>query len=87
MTAVLLLRAGDVIVGRCAEECYDARLKACTCVCAGENHRVGREQALVNARLMTAQWVSRARENGQAIDTFEVCVEAQHEPLFPLEAA
>lgn len=85
MTALLLMRLGGDVVGRCDSACYDAKQDPCVCVCAGKNHRAGLEQAMANTREMAQEWWARAREAGRPADTYEVDVAAQHEPLFWIE--
>lgn len=84
MTALLLIRRGGDIVGQCDAKCYEAKHSVCTCVCEAANHQVGREQAVINTRAMAEGWVAKARTEGQEIDSYELDLSAQHEPLFPL---
>jgi hypothetical protein len=82
VTALLLMRLGGDVVGRCDAACYDAKHDPCVCVCASTNHGVGLEQAMVNTREMAKEWAARARATGRPIDTYELDVMTQHEPLF-----
>lgn len=81
MTALLLLRAGRGIVGRCDAACYDAREAACTCLCEGVNHRVGYEQAVANTRGIADTW-QQARARGQPVPARQWAVEVHNVPLF-----
>lgn len=84
MVAVLTVRLGGSVVDQCNATCYEARGDVCKCVCAGENHGAGYERAAANTRAMAADWVRRARANGQPIDSFELGDHANQLPLFPL---
>jgi len=48
--ATLILRKDlkGAITGRCDANCYNAKGTKCTCVCAGINHGLGRNQAINN---------------------------------------
>lgn len=81
MTALLTIRSAGSVVQSCDARCYDAEHDACKCVCGGESHGVGLEQATANARRMWAVWVDRAIR-GEVGDAFEVNLTALHEPLF-----
>ncbi|MCP9947200.1 hypothetical protein [Actinomadura madurae] len=72
MTAVLTIRAGGSVAGSCGKSCYDAEHPKCRCICIRLNHGVGLEQAIANTRAHHADWLARARADGQVIDTFEV---------------
>lgn len=77
MASLLIVRRGVDIVGHCDALCYDATHDACVCkACAGRNHGVGIEQAIVNTRALVAEW-------DQPGDV-ELADAVQHEPLFPL---
>lgn len=81
MTALLLLRSGRNIVGRCDAACYDAREQACTCVCEGANHRVGYDRAVANTRQMADTW-EQTRARGQPVPARQWAVEVTNGQLF-----
>lgn len=82
MTAVLTVRAGGSVAGSCGKSCYDAEHKTCRCVCAGENHGEGFEQAVRNAQAMAENWVRKARADGWDIDTYELGLPVVQHGLF-----
>lgn len=82
MTAVLTYRVGGSVAGSCGKSCYDAKHEKCRCVCCRMNHGVGREQAIANARAHYAEWIERARAEGQAIDTYELALDVVQHALF-----
>ncbi|TDD37838.1 hypothetical protein E1287_07200 [Actinomadura sp. KC06] len=82
MTSVLTVRVGGSVAGSCGRACYDAEHEPCRCVCCGTNHRAGFEQAVRNARDMAAEWVARARADGQDIDTYELGLDVVQHALF-----
>ena len=71
MTALLILRRGGDVVGRCDAACYDAEHEDCVCVCLGRNHRAGFEKAVANTRSYAQEWVAEARVAGRFIDGYE----------------
>jgi len=68
----------------CDARCYNAKHARCSCVCLGQNHAVGLEQALDNTREHAESWIKQARANGQDVASFEVAMIVQQEPLFRL---
>ena len=74
----------DVDKSQCDARCYNAKRARCACVCLGENHGVGYEQAVDNTREHHEEWVKHARANGQVIATVELALAVLQEPLFPL---
>jgi hypothetical protein len=80
VASLLIVRRGADVVGQCDELCYDARHPKCVCrACSGRNHGVGIEQAIVNTRLLVAEWDAAA-----GVYRCELDDAVQHDPLFPL---
>jgi predicted RNase H-like HicB family nuclease len=82
MVTLLAVYNSEGCQGRCDSRCYDAEQDECDCVCSGRNHGAGKQQALDNTRELAESWIERARANGQDVTSFELAVDAMHEPLF-----
>lgn len=74
-------------IGRCDARCYDAGEEECDCICGGENHGVGRERAMDNAREHSPEWLEKAKAEGKDISSTELAMDAQCVPLFGLTEA
>jgi hypothetical protein len=85
MTALLIVRSVGATARWCGADCYDAKHEACTCVCAGACHGIGRDQAAAKARELAGRWIDAARARGERIDEWELTPAAYTPPLFPLE--
>lgn len=80
MASLLIVRRGADIVGQCDAICYDAQHPDCVCkACMGRNHGVGIEQAIVNTRLLVAEWDAAA-----GVYVCELDDAVQNFTLFPL---
>lgn len=66
---------------QCDERCYNAVHKRCECVCGGENHGKGREQAMDNTREHGEEWLRAA---GYDVADARIAMDAQCAPLFAL---
>jgi hypothetical protein len=50
MTTLIAAYYGDRCVARCDARCYNAKGRACHCICGGENHGVGLNKATDNVQ-------------------------------------
>lgn len=57
MVAVITVWNDGHPAGGCNHSCYDAETKTCLCLCQGENHGVGLEQAELNAAISGEEWL------------------------------
>lgn len=68
MTTIIIRKNKDgAITGRCDASCYDAKGKKCKCVCGGDNHGVGINDAI----LFTSQY-SKLLQNLSDLGEIEI---------------
>lgn len=57
MPATISVHRHGELVGACTASCYDADASsACRCICGGENHGVGRLEAMAHAHDLSVAW-------------------------------
>lgn len=56
------------ITGRCDAKCYNAKGPKCKCICRGDNHGVGLNQAIHNTHDFK-DWPNDAQDAGEFIIT------------------
>lgn len=59
MTTLIAAYDDNGCNGRCDAKCYNAKHPECTCICCGENHGKGLEQAIGNTNQMAAEWIKQ----------------------------
>lgn len=65
MAAVIIVKAGGRVIGRCDDKCHDAITRTCRCCCGGVNHGRGLDKALSNLSYMyDAVIISNCKEAG-----------------------
>ena len=57
-TLIAVYDTTGTCIGRCDAKCHDAHDPNCDCICGGENHGVGRDQALTNTRTRHRTWLT-----------------------------
>jgi hypothetical protein len=67
---------GDAV--QCDARCYNAKRPRCECICGGDNHGVGFEQAVDNTRDLVEAW----KEEGRDISGLRLAIDVLQEPLF-----
>lgn len=72
MVALLTYRTGRSVAGRCDAACYGGTDTRCECVCGGQNHGVGFDQAVEQTRELVAAWLEARRAEGWRIDALEL---------------
>lgn len=54
---VIQVFVAGVRVAHCGPRCYNGRGSTCRCICRGENHGVGLEQAELNTAISGEEWL------------------------------
>lgn len=55
MTTIIIKKdKHGAITGKCDAKCYDAKGKKCHCVCGGDNHGIGINEAILNTSRLTS---------------------------------
>ncbi|GAA2302146.1 hypothetical protein GCM10010149_59350 [Nonomuraea roseoviolacea subsp. roseoviolacea] len=82
MSTLIAVYDSGGLVGRCDAKCYQAHEAACHCVCGGNNHGAGLDQALANTQTYARAWVEQARRSGSRIDRAELGMTVVQSALF-----
>jgi hypothetical protein len=81
MTILMAVYDADSCAGQCDTECYAAtepEPRSCSCICGGQNHGAGLNQAIRNTLKYWGQWLDRATEANPPIVAADI---------FPVAAA
>lgn len=49
---------------RCDARCYNAKSKVCKCICKGENHGVGEQEAFTRSMLKSLEEIADGSNEG-----------------------
>lgn len=68
MATLIAAHEYDKCLGRCDAKCYNATSEKCKCICNGENHGVGLNQAVENSEKCWHLWFEAYAENHPDLD-------------------